>query len=330
MQMMRSTSKRVLASAVVFGCALPWALADILTVGAGGTYADLEAALAVAVADDTVRFLDSATYTMANDLSITSKSGLTIESAPGQRAILNFTGDLGANNNNYWGIIYGSNQTIRDVDIRFGRVTALVGGGTNTTIEGVNFVMTGCGTCGSAGQVGMETANDVSVLYSTFYGTAAGGGGGIGISLSANNTGVLGDHVSFDNLYIPIRNTNPNADMTLLNSAVGAFHSASWNGVFILADSTATEDYNAVYGPSGLIDPTQAFKLTSGGNPIDADNYIDVFVGDPSTGDWTVDASLYTAAGDGTTIGAWQVPEPSTLALLAAGAVALHLRRRRL
>ena len=306
-------ANRILLCVALWAGTAPLVAAAVLTVGTGGTYAGLEAALVVAGPNDTIRFLDSATYTMANDLNIGGKSGLTIESAPGQRAVLNFTGDRGANNNNYWGLLYGSNQTIRDVDIRFGRFTALAAGGTNTTIEGVNFVMTGCGTCTGAGQTGMETGSDVSILYSTFYGTGATGGGGLGISLSGNNTGVLADHVSFDNLQTPIRNTNPNADMTLQNSAVGAFHTASWSFVFLLANGTdppphssASEDYNAVYGPHGLINPPELFKLTSGGNSIDATLYEDVFAGSTAGGDWAVAAPLMGAAGDGLAIGAWQ------------------------
>ena len=314
------TSGRVVVGFALLATTALFAPADTLTVGAGGTYADLEAALAAAVADDTIQFLDSATYTMTNDLNIAGKPGLTIESAAGQRAVLNFTGDRGANNNNYWGMLYGANQTIRDVDIHFGRFTALAGGGTNTTIEGVNFVMTGCGTCTGVGQTGMETVSGVNILYSTFYGTGATGGGGLGISLSGNNTNVLANHVSFDNLQTPIRNTNADAFMTLQNSAVGAFHSASWSFVFLLANGTdpaphsyASEDYNAVYGPNGLINPPELFKLTSGGNSIDAALYEDVFVGSTSNGDWRVAEPLIGAAGDSLSIGAWQTVVISTV-----------------
>ena len=34
----------------------------------------------------------------------------------------------------------------------------------------------------------------------------------------------------------------------------------------------------------------------------------DIFIGDTSAGDWTAPTGLYTAASDGTTIGAWQAP----------------------
>ena len=324
MQMIGNTSKQVLTGVAVLAFAIPLASASLLTVGAGGTYADLEAALVAAVADDTIQFVDSATYTMANDLSLTSKPGLTIDSAPGQRATLNFTGGTGANNGNYWGMIYGRNQTLRNIDIHFERSTALAAAGTNTTIQGVNFVM----TSPTLAQTGMETASDVSVLHSTFYGRFASGGGGIGISLSGNNTGVLADHVSFDNLQTPIRNTNPNAFITLRNSAVGAFHSASWSFVFLLANGTdpaphsfAAEDYNAVYGPNGLINPPELFKLTSGGNSIDAALYEDVFAGTTSNGDWRVADSLIGAASDLLAIGAWQTVVISTVEVANVTAV---------
>ena len=69
-----------------------------------------------------------------------------------------------------------------------------------------------------------------------------------------------------------------------------------------------TEDYNIYYLQDAIAAVTGDGTVTSGGNTIKVGFYSDIFIGDTSTGDWTVASALGTAASDGTTIGAWQAP----------------------
>ena len=76
---------------------------------------------------------------------------------------------------------------------------------------------------------------------------------------------------------------------------------------------------------------TGAGTVTSGGHTVQATarNQVYADAGDTSAGDWQSAAALYYAASDGTTIGAWQVPEPATMSLLVIGGIALLRRKRR-
>lgn len=312
------------------------ASATVLTVGAGGDYSDIDSALTASGAGDTIRFVDSAVYSPASFLSITGKNNLTIESAAGQRATISFTGASGH------GIyLNSSGVTFKDLDMTTTRDGALMASnpatGTNATITGVNFSRTvGLGNYGSAGLV--ETTDGMSISYSTFRGEGDMTiNRGWGISWSGGTT-VTVNHSSFDNLYLPINNPagSGTTGITVTNSAFGRWHPAGWAGAIGLADGvpTVSENYNAAHGSTYDVSPMVynpgGASVTSGANSFWVDNYGDLFVGDTAADNWEVAPALYTAASDGTTIGAWQaVPEPAALSLIALGALALGGRRRR-
>ena len=283
-----------------------------LTVGAGGNYAHFLDALAAATApNDTIRFLDSATYAVSNNPYL-SIDGLTIMSEEGQRATLDFTGPGGS----YYGMIVDADHiTVSNMIVRTSERSTLVAlaGGTNSSFSHANFINTGGGT-------GVESSKNGTFEYCTFYGAGAAWGGGAGISWSSG-TAISVNHCSFDNLETGIYNPARDAatELTLSNSAFGTWVDSRWRGGFTLngdpVPATVAEDYNASYGPrvfiTGPSDGNDVSVTTSGGNSVHygygaGGSYSDVFTGATVNGDWTVASALYTAAGDGTTIGAWQ------------------------
>jgi hypothetical protein len=207
----------------------------------------------------------------------------------------------------------------------------------NATITNVSFVRTvQLGNYDVTALV--DTAGGMQISYSTFRGSGASPIGlGVGITWVPGTTATL-NHNSLDNFMIPISNPGDHGSsatgLNVTNSAFGAWHSASWAGAISLAadseNSVASEDYNAWYNGTGPFTYIPAGTVNSGGHTIGSNTFAGVFVGNLGEGDWEVNPSLYTAASDGTAIGAWQViPEPSVFGLLSLGALATTLKRRR-
>jgi len=310
----------------------PWASGSILTVGASGTYTTIADAWAAAASGDTIRFIDSGTYTSSATLNLNSKSNLTVESASGQRATIDFAGGTAGFYVNADGF------TVQNLNLNTqGAADSIITAasppvGNSATITNINFTRS-VGTTGYGAHGLVQSADNMSISYSTFKGVGddTNEGRGVGISWSVGTTLAV-DHCSFDNFMIPINQgaSSGTTDITVTNSAFGNWRPSGWAGGITTADSGATgaEDYNASYGPMPLL--VGPGVITSGGHSFTVGSYSGIFAGDTSVGNWAVNPALYTAAGDGTTIGAWQaVPEPTGLSLIALGAFAFAARRRR-
>lgn len=284
---------------------------NVLTVGSGGMYADLASALAAPPdCGDLIQFIDSATYDMTSEAPALNIDRLTIASAEGERATLDFT----AAGPSYYGLKMDADLlTVSNLNITTSVRTTLIqaAGGTNASFRNVSFVNTGGGT-------GIETLDGTSFEYCTFHSASADWGGGFGISWSYGNA-ITVNHCSFNNCESGIKNPDGDASTTLVvsNSAFGQWTDSRWIGGFTIGGvaCTATEDYNASYGPRpfirGVDDGNDVAKTTSGGHSIHygyPGSITDVFIGDTSAGNWKVPVALRTAASDGTAIGAWQPP----------------------
>lgn len=329
--MQRRMMNTFLASTMVVTGAAHIANAAVLTVGASGDYSSIADAWAAAGASDTIQFVDSAAYS-SGTLFFSGKAGLTIESAPGQRATINFTGtDLGfylnANNATFRNLNLTTNSGIGSI------VTAESSpSGAGATINNVSFTRTTeTPDYGLAGLV--QSAEGMEITYSTFRGSGSSPIKlGVGLSWSIGTT-VTVDHSSFDNFMIPINQgaSTGTTDLTITNSAFGGWHGAGWAGGISLGDSGSTlqENFNAAYGPSVFIYNPAGAIVTSGGDSFTVDSYSKIFAGSTGLGEWQVHPDLYYAASDGTTIGAWQIPEPGSLSLLGLAGFAVLNRRRR-
>ncbi len=105
---------------------------------------------------------------------------------------------------------------------------------------------------------------------------------------------------------------------------------ASTNNKNILRDLYAGGDWQGV--PYNGVDPSYiGFKIDIDNNgTFDGFGWIEVIVSDLGGGSLpTITLTRWAYTDDGSTIAAGEVPEPSTLALLAAGAGAMGLRRRK-
>jgi hypothetical protein len=304
--------------------------ATVLTVGSGGDYSDIGTAWAAATGGDTIRFVDSATYS-SGTLFLASKPGLTIESAPGQRATISFSSAS-------WGFYLNANNvTFRDLNLNTEGENSIITAeaspnGSGAVVTGVNFTRSVQLPNYSVAQL-VQSAEGMQITYSTFRGSGSSPIGlGVGLGWSLGTT-VTVDHSSFDNFMIPINqgSSSGTTDLTITNSAFGIWYDAGWSGGISMADAgpTLSEDYNARYGPGVYIYNPGGASVTSGGNSFAVGTYAGIFAGDTSLGQWQVDPALYTAASDGTTIGAWQVPEPSTFSLVMLGSMAMMAKRRR-
>ncbi len=290
---------------IVVGCIVSMSSASVLTVGkSGAMYTTLIDALDAANPSDTVQFIDSETY-LITGASQSYDQGLIIESAPGQRATLNFSGG------GWTGLYLGAtDMTVRNLNIESERDVAVWCGNDNPTIYDVsvkNLV---------DDKVGIILQSGAIVSYSTFLSTSIFGGNAL--QTTGLNTTI--DHCSFSSWTKGIIGSG-DADVT--NSVFGNMN--SWGGAYCpLAYATGTEDYNAYSGCTLIADGT---SITSGGNTIDL-GATSVYAGDPAAGDWSVIPSLYSAASDGTTIGAWQAPEPAMMTIMTVGAI-VGLRKRK-
>ena len=326
--MIGKISKLVLIVFVVLGCT-QFASAVTITVGASGAdYTDFATAIsAVSTTGTTIQFIDSGSYGIVTAPSLTAVKyeGLTIESAVGQKATITLDGAGG------FGFLYGKpNMTLQNVKVvNNGRDAGILGDGnaTGMVVKDVDFV---CSIEGANNYL-LGAAPGMEVSYSTFYGFAPGSTGAAGISVYLTAAATIDiDHCSFDNLgFAPIRN-GAGAIMTVTNSLFGNYRQGSTYRKAIYVAGTLTEDYNAYYEELALAwhESAGGYNLPDGPNTMNLVGYTDIFAGTPSTGDWEAAAPLHYAASDGTTIGAWQIPEPATMSLLIIGGVAL-LRRKR-
>lgn len=308
------------------------ASAALLTVGAGGDYSNISDAVTAAAGGDTIRFIDSATYS-SGSLFLSSKHGLTIESAVGQRATINFS------NGSYGFYLNANNVTFKNLNLNTESTSTSIitaeasPNGSGAVITDVNFTRSVQLSNYNVTPL-VQSAEGMQITYSTFRGSGASPTGlGVGLGWSIGTT-VTVDHSSFDNFMIPINqgSSSGTTDLTITNSAFGGWYAAGWSGGISMADAgpTLSEDYNARYGPGVYIYNPGGATVTSGGNSFAVGTYAGIFAGDTSLGQWQVDPALYTAASDGTTIGAWQaVPEPSVLGLLSLSTLAAASRRRR-
>lgn len=296
-----------------------WPGPSVLTVGVAGMYPNFDSAMATPPGyHDIIRFIDSETYVTTNAFYL-SVEQLTIDTIEGEQATLYFTNTTGSAGQYYGLILDEDNITISNLNITAERSTIIaVGSGSNATFRSVNFVNSGGGT-------GTECQNGSSFAYCTFYGAAAADGGGYGISWSYG-AAITVNHCSFDNLKAPIRSSDGDASTTaaVTNCAFGAWYDNKYSAGITIGGTppTATEDYNASYGPRPFIRSGDLVKVTSGGHSINygysdpSGTYADVFAGSTSAGQWNVAKALYKAASDGTTIGAWQFVPRGTMIVI--------------
>jgi len=329
----RNLSAWFMAGVVSAAGFAPTAMGNLLTVGAGGGYSNISDAWSAAGAGDTIQFIDSAAYT-SDTLFLSGKTGLTVESAPGQRATINFSSAA-------IGFYLNANDvTFRNLNLNTTGFNSIITAdgppvGSNTTITDVSFGRTVQLPNYSLSSL-VQSAEGMHISYSTFRGSGASPIGlGVGLGWSIGTT-VTVNHSSFDNFMIPINqgSSSGTTALTITNSALGIWYNAGWAGGISLGDSgpALTEDYNASYGPSSFIYNPAGATVNSGGHSIRVNAYNNIFAGSTGDGNWAVDAALYHAASDGTAIGAWQpapVPEPASAALIVLGTLALTARRRR-
>lgn len=304
------------------------ASAAVHTVGAGGTFSNIGDAWAAAGGGDTIQFVDSAVYS-SGTLFLSSKPNLTIESAPGQRATINFSAaSLGF-------YLNANNVTFRDLNLNHEGFNSIITAeaapnGAGAVIDGVNFTRAVELPAYSMSSL-VQSAEGMQIIYSTFRGSGASPVGlGVGLGWSIG-TSVTVDHSSFDNFMIPINQgaSSGTTNLNITNSAFGIWYNAGWSGGITTGDAGATgsQNYNASYGPNPLL--IGPGVITSGGNSFTVGSYSEIFAGDTSLGEWQVHPSLYFAASDGTTIGAWQIPEPASLGLVSVGLFIAASRFRR-
>jgi hypothetical protein len=303
-EMVGRISKLVLVVFVVLGCT-QFASAVGFTVGqTGADYTDINVAIAaVTETNTTIRFIDSATYEMNQlDIIAAKYEGLTIESAEGQKATISFSGA-----GNFCTIFGQPNQTLQNVKIvnNDRNVGVLAYGATDFVVKNVDFVNN------VANGYLLDAGNGAEISYSTFYGpnNTTTGGKGISVNQPVDAT-VSVDHCSFDNFgFAPIHN-GAGAILDVTNSSFGDFYSVSVYRKAIYIAGQLTEDYNRYYVDTAIAYPEgeDYSKITFGINTAKTDFRTDIFIGDTSAGDWEAPSTLYTAASDGTTIGAWQAP----------------------
>lgn len=325
---MRIAMKTWFGVCLVIGVATQFAAAGVLTVGqSGADYTNLASAVAaVTETNSTIRFIDSATYNESSLIAITSSlhDGLTIESAVGQKATVNFT-DAGS----YCMSITRPNITIQNVGIvnNARSVGVQAYSAATMTVTNVNFVC----AFESATSYLLGPGANADISYSTFRGFAPGstGAAGIYVSFPAEETPVTVDHCSFDSLgFAPIHDYR-GGTITVTNSLFGNFRNGSTYRRAIYVAGVLSEDYNVYYEENALAWDEAGYALTDGPHTMKVAGYSDTFVGDTAAGNWEAAAPLYYAASDGTTIGAWQVPEPATMTLLVIGSAVTLMRYRR-
>ena len=314
--MMSNMSKWVwVVCALVVSTAHVASAGPIFTVGqSGADYTSLQDALAaVTVQDTTIQFIDSAVYNETSAPSLGGSgvakdkwTGLTIESAPGQKATINW---VEIPSTPTYGLLFGRpNMTLQNVKcvINDNRNAGLLGDGnaTNMTVTNVDFVNN------VQGSYILGSSPDMTVSYSTFRGYGTGNNDGRGISAYAPSTATLTvDHCSFDNLGMsPIHNGAGFQQVTVTNSAFGNYAtvSAYRRGIYFI--NALTEDYNIYHLANNLAYQEGVGAVPNGPNTLDLPGYSDIFIGDTSAGDWEVPEVMWYAASDGGTIGAWQVP----------------------
>ncbi len=104
----------------------------------------------------------------------------------------------------------------------------------------------------------------------------------------------------------------------------------STNNKNMMRDAYAVGDWQGV--PSNGVDPSYiGFRIDIDNDTVfDGFGWIEVIVSDPGGGVLpTITLTRWAYTDDGSTIAAGQVPEPASLMLLAAGAGAMGLRRRK-
>ncbi len=291
-----SSSISRLVCLIVVGCIVSMSSAAVLTVGkSGATYTTLIDALDAANPNDTVQFIDSETYLIA-DVNQNYDQGLIIESAPGEKATLNFSGG------GWTGLYLGAtDMTVRNLNIESDRSVAIWAGMDNPTIDNVNITVTADDSKGIVGETGLN------VTSSTFIGTSVYGGNAIQVI----GEGTI-DHCSFYQWTSPIMGDSSAVNADITNSVFGVWYNTTGYAAISIKYGSGDEDYNA-YGGVSSDYVLSGSNVTIGVNTINLGAATSPFAGDPSTGDWSVIESLYTAASDGTTIGAWQAPTQTLL-----------------